>query len=98
MQAYLALQTTTTITAWLCLSLVVKFTLQIVLKSQIYAGGRGLGTFTNGLKGGVHIATVNKVTTGPQQQQQQYRRSCMSQLPSQQLAASALHQQGFEGE
>jgi hypothetical protein len=32
------------------------------LKSQIYAGGRGLGTFTNGLKGGVHICTVNKVS------------------------------------
>lgn len=31
------------------------------MKSQIYAGGRGLGTFTNGLKGGVHICTVNKV-------------------------------------
>jgi len=31
------------------------------VKSQIYAGGRGLGTFTNGLKGGVHICTVNKV-------------------------------------
>lgn len=33
---------------------------EVVLKSQIYAGGRGLGTFTNGLKGGVHICTVNK--------------------------------------
>lgn len=33
---------------------------QIVLKSQIYAGGRGLGTFTNGLQGGVHIAPVAK--------------------------------------
>jgi succinyl-CoA synthetase beta subunit len=29
--------------------------LQVVLKSQIYAGGRGLGKFTNGLQGGVHI-------------------------------------------
>ncbi len=29
--------------------------MQVVLKSQILAGGRGLGTFTNGLKGGVHI-------------------------------------------
>ncbi|PNH00374.1 Succinyl-CoA ligase [ADP-forming] subunit beta, mitochondrial, partial [Tetrabaena socialis] len=28
----------------------------VVVKSQILAGGRGLGTFTNGLKGGVHIA------------------------------------------
>jgi succinyl-CoA synthetase beta subunit len=27
----------------------------VVVKSQILAGGRGLGTFTNGLKGGVHI-------------------------------------------
>lgn len=33
---------------------------EVVVKSQIYAGGRGLGTFTNGLKGGVHICTVNK--------------------------------------
>ena len=32
----------------------------MVIKSQILAGGRGLGTFTNGLKGGVHIATVAK--------------------------------------
>jgi succinyl-CoA synthetase beta subunit len=31
-----------------------------VLKSQIYAGGRGLGTFKNGLQGGVHICSVNK--------------------------------------
>jgi succinyl-CoA synthetase beta subunit len=27
----------------------------VVVKSQILAGGRGLGSFTNGLKGGVHI-------------------------------------------
>lgn len=33
---------------------------EIVLKSQIYAGGRGLGKFTNGLQGGVHICSVNK--------------------------------------
>ncbi|KAF6251499.1 succinate-CoA ligase beta chain [Scenedesmus sp. NREL 46B-D3] len=33
---------------------------EIVLKSQIYAGGRGLGTFKNGLQGGVHICSVNK--------------------------------------
>ena len=26
-----------------------------MLKSQILAGGRGLGTFKNGLQGGVHI-------------------------------------------
>lgn len=31
---------------------------QVVLKTQILAGGRGLGTFTNGLKGGVHIVHV----------------------------------------
>ena len=31
---------------------------EVVLKSQILAGGRGLGTFTNGLKGGVHIVKV----------------------------------------
>ncbi|EFJ49309.1 succinate-coa ligase beta chain, succinyl-CoA synthetase mitochondrial precursor [Volvox carteri f. nagariensis] len=28
---------------------------EVVLKSQILAGGRGLGRFTNGLQGGVHI-------------------------------------------
>ena len=33
---------------------------QVVIKSQILAGGRGLGTFTNGLKGGVHVTTVAK--------------------------------------
>lgn len=31
---------------------------EVVLKSQVLAGGRGLGTFTNGLKGGVHIVKV----------------------------------------
>lgn len=29
--------------------------MQVVLKSQILAGGRGLGTFKNGLQGGVHV-------------------------------------------
>lgn len=29
---------------------------EVVIKSQILAGGRGLGKFTNGLQGGVHIA------------------------------------------
>eukprot|EP00877_Chromochloris_zofingiensis_P014137 jgi/Chrzof1/8978/Cz03g31200.t1_SCL2[v5.2] len=33
---------------------------EVVIKSQILAGGRGLGTFTNGLKGGVHIVKVNE--------------------------------------
>ena len=28
---------------------------EVVIKSQILAGGRGLGTFTNGFKGGVHV-------------------------------------------
>jgi succinyl-CoA synthetase beta subunit len=34
---------------------------EVVIKSQILAGGRGLGTFTNGLKGGVHIIKTNQV-------------------------------------
>eukprot|EP00980_Cylindrotheca_fusiformis_P010117 scaffold2249_cov86-Cylindrotheca_fusiformis.AAC.1 len=34
---------------------------EIVIKSQILAGGRGLGTFTNGLQGGVHIIPTTKV-------------------------------------
>lgn len=32
----------------------------MVLKSQVLAGGRGLGHFTNGLQGGVHICSVPK--------------------------------------
>lgn len=35
--------------------------LQLVVKSQILAGGRGLGTFKSGLKGGVHIVKTNQV-------------------------------------
>lgn len=31
------------------------------MKSQILAGGRGLGTFKSGLKGGVHIVEADKV-------------------------------------
>ena len=34
---------------------------EIVIKSQILAGGRGLGTFTNGLQGGVHIIKSSEV-------------------------------------
>eukprot|EP00262_Sarcandra_glabra_P009985 TRINITY_DN2482_c0_g1_i3.p1 TRINITY_DN2482_c0_g1~~TRINITY_DN2482_c0_g1_i3.p1 ORF type:complete len:410 (-),score=103.55 TRINITY_DN2482_c0_g1_i3:236-1465(-) len=34
---------------------------QLVVKSQILAGGRGLGTFQSGLKGGVHIVKANEV-------------------------------------
>ena len=34
---------------------------QVVIKSQILAGGRGLGKFTNGLKGGVHIINTDQV-------------------------------------
>ncbi|KAK3414834.1 hypothetical protein EUGRSUZ_H00143 [Eucalyptus grandis] len=33
---------------------------ELVVKSQILAGGRGLGTFTNGLKGGVHIVKADE--------------------------------------
>ena len=35
--------------------------LQLVVKSQILAGGRGLGTFKSGLKGGVHIIKTDQV-------------------------------------
>ena len=31
------------------------------MKSQILAGGRGLGTFKSGLQGGVHICKTEKV-------------------------------------
>lgn len=34
--------------------------IQVVVKSQILAGGRGLGTFKNGFKGGVHIVNVDQ--------------------------------------
>jgi hypothetical protein len=29
----------------------------VVIKAQILAGGRGLGKFKNGFKGGVHVCT-----------------------------------------
>lgn len=32
----------------------------VVIKAQVLAGGRGLGTFTNGFHGGVHIVTRAK--------------------------------------
>ena len=34
---------------------------EVVIKSQILAGGRGLGTFTNGLKGGVHVIKTSEI-------------------------------------
>jgi succinyl-CoA synthetase beta subunit len=34
---------------------------EVVIKSQILAGGRGLGTFTNGFKGGVHVIKSSQV-------------------------------------
>jgi succinyl-CoA synthetase beta subunit len=33
---------------------------EIVVKAQIHAGGRGKGTFTNGFKGGVHVRKTPK--------------------------------------
>src|SRR5881394_4367681 len=33
---------------------------EIVVKAQIHAGGRGKGTFTNGFKGGVHVCKTPK--------------------------------------
>lgn len=35
--------------------------MQVVVKSQVLAGGRGLGTFKSGLKGGVHIVKTEQV-------------------------------------
>ncbi|MCO5572585.1 hypothetical protein L7F22_026341 [Adiantum nelumboides] len=35
----------------------------VVVKSQILAGGRGLGTFKNGFKGGVHVVKRSDVET-----------------------------------
>jgi succinyl-CoA synthetase beta subunit len=34
---------------------------EVVIKSQILAGGRGLGTFANGFKGGVHVIKSSQV-------------------------------------
>lgn len=34
---------------------------EVVIKSQILAGGRGLGNFTSGLQGGVHIIKTSEV-------------------------------------
>ena len=36
---------------------------EVVIKSQILAGGRGLGTFTNGFQGGVHVIKSSEVAT-----------------------------------
>lgn len=33
---------------------------EVVVKSQVLAGGRGLGTFKNGFEGGVHIAKIDE--------------------------------------
>jgi succinyl-CoA synthetase beta subunit len=33
---------------------------EVVVKSQVLAGGRGLGTFKNGFDGGVHIAKIDE--------------------------------------
>ena len=34
---------------------------EVVIKSQILAGGRGLGTFANGFQGGVHVIKTSEV-------------------------------------
>ena len=34
---------------------------EVVIKSQILAGGRGLGTFKNGFQGGVHVIKTSQV-------------------------------------
>src|SRR5213082_4272423 len=55
----------------------------LVVKAQIHAGGRGKGTFTNGFKGGVHLTnSVEKV------------REIASQMLGQTLVT---HQTGPEG-
>lgn len=37
----------------------------MVIKAQVLAGGRGKGTFDNGLKGGVRVIYSYEVSTGP---------------------------------
>lgn len=44
----------------MCSSVLKQGAVQVVVKSQILAGGRGLGTFKGGLKGGVHIVEASK--------------------------------------
>jgi len=34
---------------------------EVVVKSQVLVGGRGLGTFKNGFEGGLHIAKIDEV-------------------------------------
>ena len=34
---------------------------QVVVKSQVHAGGRGKGTFKNGFQGGVHLVPPGEV-------------------------------------
>ena len=38
---------------------------EVVVKSQVLAGGRGLGSFTNGLKGGVHVVKARTPVRPP---------------------------------
>ncbi|OAE18562.1 hypothetical protein AXG93_1923s1180 [Marchantia polymorpha subsp. ruderalis] len=45
---------------------------ELVVKSQVLAGGRGLGTFKNGLKGGVHIVKTSEV--------EEYARKMLGQI------------------
>lgn len=45
---------------------------EVVLKSQVLAGGRGLGTFTNGLQGGVHVVKARALSTLASLSQQPY--------------------------
>ncbi|KAJ1457277.1 ATP-grasp domain-containing protein [Pelagophyceae sp. CCMP2097] len=35
----------------------------VVIKAQILAGGRGLGTFTNGFQGGVHVIKTSETAS-----------------------------------
>lgn len=37
----------------------------MVIKAQVLAGGRGKGTFDNGLKGGVRVIYSYEVSTTP---------------------------------
>lgn len=40
---------------------------EVVVKSQVLAGGRGLGTFKNGFKGGVHIVKAGQGPAGTEE-------------------------------
>ena len=64
------------------------------MKSQILAGGRGLGKFKSGLQGGVHICSVEEAPKLAEQMLGQVsaaRRQCFAIPCHQSARAACLH-------